>query len=77
VQSVAPRGRYDNVDVMVSNKDFINRSLDNFSPCNFCITLLRVLGSRGIGCGEGGRWMVKSVEPRGRRDVDANTSDGD
>jgi hypothetical protein len=33
----------DDVDAMVSNKHFINRSLDNFSPCNFCITSSRVL----------------------------------
>ena len=33
--------------------------------------------ARGIGCGEGGRWTVKSVAPRGRRDVDANASDGE
>jgi hypothetical protein len=33
----------DDVDAVVSNKHFINQSLDNFSPCNFCITLLRIL----------------------------------
>ena len=38
---------------------------------------LSIKDARGIGCGEGGRWMVKSVVPRGRRDVEANTSDGE
>jgi hypothetical protein len=38
---------------------------------------LSIEDARGIGCGEGGRWMVKSVALRGRRDVDTNTSDGE